>query len=45
MLSVNNGRISEISNIDTNTDFDKLDTSLFEAYPVIVPQDWVNTCI
>ncbi|XP_046141979.1 uncharacterized protein LOC114874691 isoform X1 [Osmia bicornis bicornis] len=39
MLSVSDSRISKTSNIDTNRDFDKLDTSLFESYPIIVPQD------
>nr|XP_012148503.1 PREDICTED: uncharacterized protein LOC100879866 isoform X2 [Megachile rotundata] len=46
ILSANNGRISEIpkeavtDNVD-NTDSDKLDTSIFQSYPIIVPQNWI----
>lgn len=46
ILSANYGSISKISSMvdmssDENTDFGKLDITLFEAYPVLIPPNWV----
>lgn len=48
MIALNDGRTSVISNAvlaqNTNTDiyFDKLNTSLFEVYPVLISPNWVK---
>ena len=48
MLSANDGRISEkllstaVERADVITDFDELDVSLFESYPVLVQPNLVH---
>lgn len=48
MLSANDGRISEkllstaVERADVSTDFDELDVSLFESYPVLVQPNLVH---